>query len=87
MLVRIALVAAVVFAAADVVLAQDCESMPGPSRTDCFVGRARISGQKSDIVGSTARLRASEERLRAVTSGSYVPKPRKTKAHRKVHVD
>jgi len=65
-------------------LAQDCEAMAGPARTDCFVGQARISGQQSEIAAGAARVRTSEERLRAVTGGVYKPKSHKTKSRRKV---
>ena len=59
--------------------AQDCESMSGPARTDCFIGRARILGQKSGIAAGTARVRADEAYLRAATGTSVAPKPRHAK--------
>ena len=65
-------------------LAQDCESMSGRARTDCIIGQARISGQQSEIAAGAARVRTSEERLRAVTGGAYKPKSHKTKSHRKI---
>jgi len=74
---------AVTFGATSGALAQACESMSGSARTDCFIGRARISGQKSEIAGSAARVRNSQERLRAVTGGVYAPNPRKTKSPHK----
>jgi hypothetical protein len=86
-LLAICFVAAAALAAAGRARAQDCESMSGPMRTDCFIGRSRISGQQSEIAGSAARLRTSQERLRAVTGGSYVPKPRKAKSHHKVRIE
>jgi len=64
--------------------AQDCERLSGPARTDCDVGRARIFGTQSDIAAGQARVRASAERLRAVTGGTYDPAQRKTKARHKV---
>jgi hypothetical protein len=59
--------------------AQDCEKMSGPARTDCFIGRARIRAEQSDIAAGAARLRSSQERLRAVTGGSFEPRRLKTK--------
>jgi hypothetical protein len=85
----IRLVAAVVtLAAAGGAWAQDCESMSGPSRTDCFTGRARISGEKAAIAGTSARIRIDQERLRAVTGGTFTSRPHKAKSrHRKAHVE
>jgi hypothetical protein len=62
---------------------QDCASLSGPARTDCYLGRSRVLGEQSGIAASSARLRTSAERLRAVTGGSYDPlQPRANKAHR-----
>ena len=62
---------------------QDCASLSGSARTDCYIGRSRILGEQSDIAASSARLRTSAERLRAVTGGSYDPmQPKVHKAHR-----
>jgi hypothetical protein len=66
--------------------AQDCESMSGPARTDCMIGRSRIYGQQSGIAASSARVRTGEEYLRAVTGGTYQPKPHK-KPKPKLHVE
>jgi len=66
---------AVIVAAGDA-WAQDCESMTGPARTDCYIGQARIQGQRSGIAAGVARQRADEERLRAVTGTSRAAKPR-----------
>jgi hypothetical protein len=45
-----------------------CEAMPsGPARTDCFVGRARIANQKSNLAQDKARLQGSAARQRAAT--------------------
>jgi hypothetical protein len=36
--------------------AQACEAMSsGPERTDCFIGRARVAGAKSNAVAAAAR--------------------------------
>jgi hypothetical protein len=88
-LIQLVLVAAAVtLAAAGGAWAQDCESMSGPSRTDCFTGRARISGEKAAIAGTAALIRIDQERLRAVTGGTFTAKPHRTKSrHRKVHVE
>jgi hypothetical protein len=59
-------------------LAQNCESMSGSRRTDCFIGRARILGLQSDIAAGTARLRAGEARLRAATGTGVQPRLRRT---------
>ena len=69
---------------------QDCATMSGPARTDCYTGRSRILNEQSDIAASSARLRTSAERLRAVTGGSYDPmqpkaRPKSKKAHRPKH--
>ncbi len=64
--------------------AQDCERLSGPARTDCDAGRARIFGTQSGIAAGQARLRASAERLRAVTGGTFDPAQRKTKARHKI---
>src|SRR5262249_32304269 len=66
--------------------AQDCESMSGPARTDCFIGRARILGNRSGIAAGAARQRADEERLRAVTGTSGVRKPHRAKPTDRVPV-
>jgi hypothetical protein len=71
------MVAAVI--AAGSASAQDCESMTGPARTDCFIGRARILGQQSGIAAGAARKQADEANLRADTGTSVAPKPRRTK--------
>jgi hypothetical protein len=64
--------------------AQDCEAMSGPTRTDCFIGRARILGLQSDIAAGKARLRADEERLRAATGASIQPRSRVARSKHKV---
>jgi hypothetical protein len=62
---------------------QDCAGLSGSARTDCYLTRSRILGEQSDIAASSARLRTSAERLRAVTGGSYDPmRPKAHKAHR-----
>jgi hypothetical protein len=62
---------------------QDCASLSGAARTDCYIGRGRILGEQSDIAASSARLRTSAERLRAITGGSYDPmQPKVHKARR-----
>ena len=59
--------------------AQNCEALPaGPARTDCYIVRARIYGEKANIATSTARLAADAARLRAVTGGSGHRKGRGT---------
>jgi uncharacterized membrane protein len=63
--------------------AQDCRPMATAGYTDCSIGEGRISGQQSEIAAGTARLRASQERLRTVTGGVYEPKPHKTKPRHK----
>ncbi len=65
--------------------AQDCESMSGPARTDCFIGRSRIYGQQSGIAASAARVRTGEAYLRAVTGGA--PKPHKVKPKPKLPLE
>jgi hypothetical protein len=85
--------AVVGFATAQEARAQDCESLSGPARTDCYIGRNRIFGEQSGIAASSSRLRTSAERLRAVTGGSYDPtrpkvhKASKTRSKHKVHRD
>ena len=66
-------VVVVIIAAGDA-WAQDCESMMGAARTDCFIGRARILGQQSGIAAGAARKRSDEENLRAATGTSVAPK-------------
>jgi hypothetical protein len=60
--------------------AQHCESMSGSSRTDCFIGRARILGQQSDIAAGTAQLRVDQEFLRTATGTSVQLKPQMAKS-------
>ena len=79
MIVRLALLAAVLAAVAPDAQAQDCEALSGPARTDCYIGRARISGQQSGIAATAAKKRADEEYLRAVTGTGVVPKPHRAK--------
>ena len=79
----IALVAVVMLAMAGDTQAQDCESLSGPARTDCFIVRARVFGQQSDIAASAARQRADEAALRAATgTGSGSPPHRAKPRHR-----
>jgi hypothetical protein len=66
--------------------AQNCESMSGPSRTDCFMGRARILRQQSDIAVGTARLRVDQEILRAATGTSVQTKLRTAKSKYKIRL-
>src|SRR5262249_33944362 len=78
----IRLSAVVVLIATTDARAQDCESMTGPARTDCYIGRARIHGQQSGIAAGAARLRTDEEFLRAATGTSAAPKPHRAKSRR-----
>jgi hypothetical protein len=71
-------VALIGLATAGDALAQNCESMSGPKRTDCFIGRARILSLESDITAGTARLRSDEARLRAATGASVQSRLRRT---------
>ncbi len=59
----------------EMVAAQDdCEALPaGRTRTDCFIGRARIQGLKSDIARDRARRKSSAAKLRATTGGTVRP--------------
>ena len=79
MIVRLALLAAVLAAVAPDAQAQDCEALSGPARTDCYIGRARISGQQSGIAATAAKKRADEEYLRAVTGTGVAPRPHRAK--------
>jgi hypothetical protein len=81
----VATAAAVVISVPDVARAQgDCETMPvGPARTDCFMVRARIQGQKSDIAATKARQSTDAAVLGVTTGTSPKPKPRKGKPKRK----
>ena len=60
-------------------LAQNCELLSGPARTDCQIGRARILGQQSSIAAGVARQRAGVARLGAATGTHFVPKRHRTK--------
>jgi hypothetical protein len=81
-----ALVALIGLAAIGDARAQNCESMSGPGRTDCLIGRARVFGLQSDIAAGTARQRADEERLRAVTGTTVQPRPRTAKLKHKLRL-
>jgi hypothetical protein len=51
----------------------DCEAIPaGRSRTDCFIGRARILNQRSTIAEDKARLEGHGARLQAATGRSHL---------------
>ena len=63
-----------------------CEYLTGPSRTDCFIGRARILGRQSDIAAEAARLRADQEFLRAATGTSVQPKPQTSRSKHRVRL-
>jgi hypothetical protein len=76
---RLALAAVVMLAVDGGARAQDCESMSGPARTDCFIGRARIQGGQSDIAAGAARVQADEQYLRAATGTGTAPTPRRVK--------
>ena len=52
----------------------DCEAIPaGRGRTDCFIGRARILNQQSNIARDKARLEGNSARLQAATGRSARP--------------
>jgi hypothetical protein len=52
----------------------DCEAMPaGRGRTDCFIGRARILDQQSNIAWDRARLEGNSARLQAATGTPAQP--------------
>jgi hypothetical protein len=61
-----------------------CEYLSGSSRTDCFMGRARILGRQSDIAAGAARLRVDQEFLRAATG--VQPKPQTAKSKHRVRL-
>jgi hypothetical protein len=45
-----------------------CEAMAqGPARTDCFIGRARIANQRSNLASDKARTAGDAAKLRAAT--------------------
>jgi len=49
----------------------NCEAMPpGPARTDCFIGLARINRQKSEIAAGVSRQQIDAAIYRNVTGGS-----------------
>src|SRR5262245_35347574 len=49
----------------------DCEAIAaGRRRTDCFIGRARILNQQSNIARDKARLESNSARLQAATGTS-----------------
>jgi hypothetical protein len=85
-LICLASVAVVGLAAVGNAQAQNCESMSGPTRTDCFIGRARILGLQSGIAAGKARLRADEGRLRAATGTSIQPRSRVARSKHKVRM-
>jgi hypothetical protein len=77
------LVAVVMLAMVGDTRAQNCESLSGPARTDCFIARAHIFGQQSEIAAGKARKRADDESLRAATgTGSASPPHRPKPKHK-----
>src|SRR5215471_11257402 len=80
---RLASAAVVMLALAGDAPAQDCESLSGSARTDCFIARARIHGEQSAIAGGAARQHAGEAFLRAATGTSVAPTPHRTKPRHK----
>ena len=84
-LVGIATVATIAMGFPEFARAQgDCETMPvGPARTDCFMVRARIQGQKSDIAATKARQSTDAAILGVTTGTTPKPKARKGKPKRK----
>jgi hypothetical protein len=84
-LAGIATVAAIAIGSPEFARAQgDCEAIPaGPARTDCFMVRARIQGQKSGIAATKAR-QSTDAAVLGVTTGTPVEtKPRSVKRKRK----
>jgi hypothetical protein len=70
-----ALVAVTMAVPGDAGAQNNCEAMPaGPARTDCFIGRARIQGAKSDIATTKAR-HSTDAAVLGVTTGTS-PKPK-----------
>jgi hypothetical protein len=84
--IGLASVAVIGLAVAGEARAQSCERLSGAARTDCFIGRARIGGEQSDIAAGQARVRTSAERLRAVTGGSFEPKRSRAKSNHRIHL-
>jgi hypothetical protein len=62
-LICVASVTVVGLVAAGSTQAQNCETIPGPTRTDCLIGRARTLGVKyCGRKGTTARRRGATPR-------------------------
>lgn|SRR5262245_30383218 len=58
----------------------NCEAMPpGPSRTDCYIGRARISQGNSAIAADAAKQSRDAARLNALTGGVQAGKGRRSR--------
>lgn len=72
----LAVAAVIMLAAAEAdARARNC----GPARTDCFIARAHILGQRSGIAAGAARQLADEELLRAATGTSFGAKRHRAK--------
>jgi len=77
----LAVAAVIMLAAAEAdARARNCESMSGPARTDCFIARAHILGQRSGIAAGAARQLADDELLRAATGTSLGAKRHRAKS-------
>jgi len=48
-------------------MAQSCDSLAGPARTDCYIALSRINGAESEIAAGTARLAKDRAKLRRAT--------------------
>jgi hypothetical protein len=55
MLISVALAVAAGTAAPRAVIAQTCEAMSGPERTECFIARSRLAGAKANSAVAASR--------------------------------
>ena len=76
-LVTLAGVVSVVDASPTTAVAQACEAMSGPDRTDCFIARAQLAGAKAAAAAAAARVQTDAAILRAKTGTGRNPKVRR----------
>ena len=81
-LAGVAVLAIVVGASGAATAQVNCDTMTGPARSDCYIGVARINGQKSEIAAGVARQRTDAAILHRITR-----KRPNTIPARKVHRD
>ena len=80
MLIGAAVAGVAVAAAPSAVIAQSCEAMSGPERTECFIARSRLAGAKANAAVAASRQMGDAAILAKKTGTGVIPKARRVKS-------